>query len=220
MKKIFLSIVLFVTACTAAPTNTVTPTVTVIKAYASPSTQGWQTDLFKCAAKQSAVITLSDPGSADLSLRMGEPENLSMPAFQLGWEEILVVVNKAHSFQQLRTEQVTGLFTGEINNWSQIAPTETGNVQVWVFADGDDAQQVFEKTLMGKPVVSSARLAGSPTEMSNAIANDPLAVGILSRRWKTENLADVYVAASAPVLAITPSEPREAVKKLLSCMQG
>jgi ABC-type phosphate transport system substrate-binding protein len=220
MKKLFLYILVFVTACSAAPATTATPTATIIKVYASPSTQAWQTDLFKCAAKQSTVIALSDPGSADLSLRIGEPESLSMPAFQLGWEEILVVVNKNHSFEKLRTEQVTGLFTGEINNWSQVAPAETGDVQVWVFADGDDAQQVFVQTLTGKPVVSSARLAASPLEMSNAIANDPYAIGILSRRWKTENLADVYVAASAPVLAITPSEPHEAVKNLLSCMQG
>ncbi len=220
MKKLLLSLLLFITACSAAPTNTATPTPPVIKVYATSAAQAWQTDLFKCAAQQSAVLTLSDPGSADISLRIGEPESLSMPAFQLGWDEILVVVNKTHSFQQLRTEQVSGLFTGEISNWSQIAPAETGAVQVWVFADGDDTQQVFAKTLMGKPVISSARLATSPAEMSNAVANDPNAVGILSRRWKTGNLADVYVAASAPILAITPLAPQGAIKNLLSCLQG
>lgn len=220
MKKIWLSLLLFVTACSAAPTKVATPTPAVIKIYATSATQAWQTELFKCASKQSAILTLSDPGAADLTLRMGEPQNLSMPAFQLGWEEILVIVNKSHSFQQLRTEQVSRLFTGEINNWSQVASTETGVVQVWVFAEDDDAQQVFAKTLSGKPIISSARLATSPEEMSRAIANDPSAIGILSRRWKTENLADVYVAASAPILAITPSEPQGAVKDLLACLQG
>jgi hypothetical protein len=56
--------------------------------------------------------------------------------------------------------------------------------------------------------------------MSRAIANDPNAVGILSRRWKTEDVSDVYVAASAPVLAITPSEPQGVIKDLLACLQG
>lgn len=220
MKKILLFFLFLITACSPTPANTATPTPAVIKIYATSATQAWQTELFKCAAKQSAVLTLSDPGSADLAIRIGEPESLSMPAFQLGWEEILVIVNQAHSFQQLRTEQVAGLFTGEISEWSQIAATETGKVQVWVFADGDDAQQVFAKTLSGKPIVSSARLATSPEEMSQAIANDPYAVGILARRWKTGNLLDVYVAASAPILAITPTEPQGAVKDLLACLQG
>lgn len=220
MKKILLSILLLVTACSPAPANTKTPTPTVLKVYATSATQSWQTTLFECAAKQSTVLTLGNPGSADITLRIGEPPSLSMPAFQLGWEEILVIVNKAHTFQQLRTEQVSGLFTGEINDWGQIASTETGPVQVWVFAEDDDAQQVFEKTLAGKPIISSARLASSPKEMSDAIANDPLAVGILSRRWKTDNVSDVYVAASAPILAITPSEPQGAVKDLLACLQG
>jgi hypothetical protein len=231
MKKIVLSILLFASACAPTPV-TVTPTpilgaspsigasTAIIRVYATPATQTWQADLFKCAAEQSSVVALSDAGSADVLLHLGEPPNLSMPAFQLGWDEVLVVVNKSHSFQQLRTEQVTGLFTGAISDWSQIAETETGTVQVWVFADGDDAQQVFAKTLAGKPVSSTARLATSPQEMSDAISNDPHAVGILPGRWKTGILSDVYVAASAPVLAITPLAPQGAVKDLLACLQG
>ncbi len=220
MKKFLLCILLFATACGAAPPEQPTPTLAVVRLYATAATQAWQTELFDCAAKQSAALVLSDPGSADIILRIGEPHNLSMPAFQLGWEEILVIVNKTHSFDRLKTEQAAELFTGEISDWSQISPTETGAVQVWVFDAGEDAQQVFATTLAGKPVVSSARLVTSPEEMSRAIANDPNAVGILSRRWKTENVSDVYVAASAPVLAITPSEPQGVVKDLLACLQG
>lgn len=220
MKKTLLFLLIFVTACGTAPTNEATPTPAVIKIHATAATQAWQAELFKCASQQSITLILSDPNAADLTLRMGEPENLSMPAFQLGWEEILVIVNKAHSFQQLRTEQATGLFTGEINDWVQLSPSESGAIQVWVFAEGDDAQQVFAKTLSGKPITSTARLAASPEEMSRAIANDPYSVGILSRRWKTENLSDVYVVASAPILAITPSTPQGAVKDLLACLQG
>jgi len=220
MKKILLSLLLLVTACSAAPTNQPTPTPTVVKVYATPATQAWQTNLFDCAAKQSVALTLTEPGSADILLRMGEPHNLSMPAFQLGWDEVVVVVNKSHSFGHLQTEQAAELFTGEISNWSQVNPAETGAVQVWVFAAGDDAQQVFAKTLAGKPVVSSARLAAGPEEMLQAIANDPHAVGILPRRWETGNVSDVYVAASAPVLAVTPSEPQGVIKDLLACLQG
>ena len=228
MKKALLCILFLATACGAPPADTPTPALTVVKVYATAAAQVWQTQLFKCAAKQSVTLMLTEPGSADILLRIGEPDNLSMralPAFQLGWEQIVVVVNNARSSTQLRTEQSAELFTGQISDWGQIANpqnggTEGGAVQVWVFAQGDDVQQVFAKTLTGKPIISSARLAASPDEMSQAIANDPNAVGILSRHWKTENVSDGYVAASTPVLAITPSEPQGVVKNLLVCLQG
>jgi hypothetical protein len=229
MKKTMFCLLLLVTACGAPSVDNPypTPTLAVVKVYATAAAQPWRAELFNCAAKQSAALVLSDPGSADILLRIGEPQNLSMPAFQLGWEEIVVIINKVHSFGQLQTEQAAELFTGEISDWSQITPLQNGGtqggpraVQVWVFAAGEDVQQVFAKTLVGKPIVSSARLATSPEEMSQAIANDPNAVGILSRHWKTGNVSDVYVAASAPVLAITPSEPQGVVKDLLACLQG
>lgn len=218
MRKIFLAILLLLAACAPAPA-TPTPTPVVVKVYATMATQAWQAELFTCAEQRSVVLVVSDPASADISLRIGEPHNLSMPAFQLGWEEIVVVVNRVHPFNQLNTDQVTQLFTGEISDWSQIDATKTGKVDVWVFAQGEDVQQVFSQTLGGKAIVSTARLATSPDEMALAVAGDPNAIGILSRHWKMGNVSDIYVAASAPVLAITPVEPQGAVKDLLACLQ-
>lgn len=227
LKKILFCLLFFVTACSAPPADNaaLTPSPVVVKVHATTAAQAWQSELFDCAARYAVVLVLSDPGSADISLRIGEPENLSIPAFQLGLEEILVVVNQARSSKQLQVKQVVQLFTGEIRDWSDVTHStytvqNGGTVQVWVFSNGEDVQQVFATWLAGRPVVSGARLAASPEAMVRAIADDPNAVGILSRHWKTENISDVYVAASAPVLAVTPSEPQGIVKDLLACLQG
>lgn len=220
MKKVMLSVLLLVTACGPPPADNPTATLAVVRVYATSAAQPWLEALYDCAARQSVALSLSDPGSAEIALRLGEPQNLTLPAFQLAWEEIVVIVNPAHAFHQLQTEQVVGLFTGAINDWSQVNPDETGAVRVWVFAAGDDTQQVFAKTLAGRPFVSDARLATSPEEMSKAVASDPNAVGILSRHWNTGNVSNVYVAASAPVLAVTPSKPQGVTKDLLACLQG
>lgn len=227
LKKILFCFLLLLTACAAPPSENaaLTSSPVVVKIHATAAAQAWQSELFDCAANHAAVLVLSDPGSADILLRVGEPQNLSLPAFQLGSEEILVVVNPARSSRQLQVEQVVQLFTGEISDWSQVTPSISdvqngGTVRVWVFSDGEDVQQVFATWLAGSPVVSGARLAASPEAMVRAIADDPNAVGILSRHWKTESVSDVYVAASAPVLAVTPSEPQGIVKDLLACLQG
>jgi hypothetical protein len=217
MLKNFAILLLLLGACAPAPADT----PPVVSVYASPATQAWLVELYDCAAQQSLLLRLADSSiDADIVLRIGEPANLSTPAFQLDTEELLVVVNRVHPFNILSAEQVRGLFTGQIEDWSQIEASKTGKVQVWVFAQGQDVQEVFAKTLGGSPVVSSARLAVSPEAMSQAVANDENAIGILPRHWKMGNVADVYVAATVPVLAITPSEPQGALINLLACLQG
>lgn len=215
MKRIALLLVLLLNAC--APGG---PAATqVVNVSASQATQPWLAALYDCAAKQSVILRASGQENADIVLRLGEPADLSTPAFQVDSEELLVVVNAVHPFNQLSAEQVQGLFTGQISDWSQIDASKTGRVQVWVYAAGEDLQQVFAKTLGGVPVVSTARLATSPEEMSQAVATDENAVGILPRHWKMGNVAEVDVAAFPPVLAITPAEPQGTVKDLLACLQ-
>jgi hypothetical protein len=218
MKRYLLVILLWFTACApASPAST----PTVVSVYATAAAQAWLSKLYDCGARQAVVVRLADtPSAADIVLRLGEPADLSTAAYQIDSEDVLVVVNPARGSAGLSAEQVRGLFSGQINDWSRIDPSKTGSVQVWVFAQGEDVEQVFEKTLAGSPVVSNARLATSPAEMISAIAADPNAIGILSRHWKTADVSEAYVLASAPVLALSPSEPIGTVKDLLACLQG
>jgi ABC-type phosphate transport system substrate-binding protein len=217
MKKFFLTMMLLITAC--APTGG-SASAQIVNVYSTPAAQPWLAELYTCAAGQSVLIRESGKESADIVLRLDQPATLSTPAFQVGTDDVLVVVNRVQPFNDLSADQVRGLFTGEISDWSEIAPSKTGKVQVWVFAQGEDVQEVFAKTLPGSALVSSARLATSPEAMAQAVASDENAIGILSRHWKKGNVAEVYVAASAPVLAITSSAPQGALKDVLACLQG
>jgi hypothetical protein len=201
---------------------TPSPTPQVIRVYATPSAETQIQELAGCAGQDPslAIVRTADPLSADVVFRIGEPGHLTTPAFQVDTDEILVVVNKVHPFNKLTAEQVRALFTGQVTDWSGIDPNKTGAVQVWVYAPGEDVEQLFEKAALGgSPVTSTARMATSPDEMSQAIANDVNAIGVLSRHWKAGNTVEVFVAASAPVLAITPSEPQGALKDILACLQ-
>ena len=157
--------------------------------------------------------------SADLAIRLGEPVPLTAPAFEIGSEEILVVVHPHNPLANLGATQVRELFSGRIRNWSQVGGADA-SVQVWIYTSGEEIQQIFEAAVMqGLALTSLARLATSPDEMYQAIANDANAVGILPRSWKTENVQEAYVIASAPVLAIISTGPQGAVKDLLACLQ-
>ena len=165
-------------------------------------------------------VEFQDLNSADLFLRLGQPAAPPSPAFQIGSDDLVVIVNRQNPITGLTIDQVRGLFNGQIQNWKDINKTDA-RVQVWVFPSGEDAEQIFESSVLeGSPVTSQARLANNPDEMSKAIAEDVAAVGIITRHWEAGNTSQVFtIAANLPVLAITPSKPQAALEQILSCLQ-
>ena len=206
--------------------NSATPTVPLepITVQYTTAAAPWLAGLYDCAganvvtAEQRAADFL-DPQSVNLAIRIGQPANLTSPAYQIGSEDILVILNPQNPINALTAEQVRGLFTGQVLNWQEVNGSNAP-VQVWVFSSGEDVWQIFEQTALGgSPATSMARLAAGPDEMAQAIASDVNAVGILTRHWKAGNVSAVYNVASVPVLALTPAKPQGAVQELLACLQ-
>ncbi len=219
---IFSLLTFFLLASCASPAPTATQSV--LHVQYSAAAVPWLAGLYNCAganvikAEQRAA-DFQDPQSVDMTIRVGQPDNLSAPAYQIGSEELLVIVNPGNPVKALTADQVRRLFTGHFLNWQEVGGSNAP-VQVWVFSSGEDVQQVFEQTALGgSPITSTARLAAGPDEMGQAIAGDVNAVGLLTRHWKTGSVSAVYTVATVPVLALTPAEPQGAVQEILACLQ-
>jgi hypothetical protein len=146
----------------------------------------------------------------EISLRVGEPDVLVFPAYQIDEEEILIVTHRDSPVQNLSLEEVQELFA-------------KGNpsAQVWVYSSDADLQGVFDQLVMkGRSVTSFASVAVSPQIMSDVLNSESNAVGFLPRHWKMGNVREVFSAGRVPVLAITRSEPQGAVIELISCLQN
>jgi hypothetical protein len=201
---VFISLL---TAC--APSAAPAPTPQVISVYASPATQPWLPKVYACAEQTSALIRLSASSAVDIRLRLGEPENSTAFAYQIDNEEILIVANNASSIQELTADEVRRLFS-----------QGQDNAQIWVFATGEEVQQIFEREIMHETSISSlARLATSPKEMEQALNMDKNAVGMLPKHWQTGAMRLLYTLPNVPVLALTPVNPQGAVKEILACLQ-
>jgi hypothetical protein len=207
MKRLFLSLLLLtvLTAC-GTPTPQAVPTINV---YATSAAQPWLSELYDCAASASVTLNVT-PDAPDIFLRLGEPQGLVTPAFKVDTEEILVVVNRLSPVQNLTIEQARALFEGQGD----------ASLQIWVYAQGEDAQGAFEQAVMeGRSVASNARLAVDPQQMSDVLNANINAVGVLPRHWKMGDTREVLTVASVPVLAITLSEPTGVVRDLIACLQ-
>jgi len=181
--------------------------------YSTSSAEPWLSKSYDCAARQTSVVLsrVDDPASADILLRVGEPQFLASPAYQIDTEEILIVTHRQSPIQNLTFDQAQALFAGQGDP----------SVQVWVYASGDDVQEVFDQIVMaGRTVSPLARLAVNPQHMSDTLVNESNTVGILPRHWKVGDSREVFTVATAPVLAITNSEPQGVIKDLLSCLQN
>ncbi len=214
-----LFLLLFTACASASPT----PEAAALRVQYTFAARPWLTDLADCAGETILALEqrpagLLDLSSADLALRLGDVD-LASPAYQIDSEDILVIVHPQNSVSSLSAEDVLALFTGAVTNWQEIGETDAP-VQVWVFAAGEDIQQIFAaEVLSGAPVVSTARLAAGPEAMAQAVAEDVNAVGLLTRSLLTADVEAVYSAAKVPVLVILPDEPQGDAASLPACLQ-
>ncbi|MGZ9226448.1 MAG: hypothetical protein ACXW4M_12925 [Anaerolineales bacterium] len=182
----------------------------LITVYSTSAAQPWLPQLYECAGTSSVLSRVDNPSTAEIVLRVGEPSFLDLPAFQIDTEEILIVTHRQSPIQNLTLEEARALFAGQGDPF----------VHVWVYASGEDVQDVFDQVVMaGRNVTSSARLAVHPQHMSDTLVNESNAVGILPRHWKVGDARDVFTVAKVPVLAITHTEPNGVVKELVACLQ-
>jgi hypothetical protein len=216
---LLLTFFLLASCSPATPTAAPEPITIQYSAAAQP----WLSAVYDCVRKtpifaEHRAVQYFDP-SADIAIRLGEPEQLRTPAFEIGIEEIFIIVHPQNHVTEIGVTEVRELFTGRIHNWSQLGGPDA-SVRVWIYASGEDIQKIFEAALMqGGTVTSLAQLATSPDEMYQAVADDVNAIGILPRSWKVEGVQEMYVAATVPVLAIIPSEEQGITADLLACLQ-
>jgi hypothetical protein len=198
---------LFISSCSA---NTPAVMLQVVTVYASSAVEPWLHELYDCAGTSAVLSRVADPASAEIALRVGEPSPLSSFAYQIDSEDVLIVTQRQSPIQNLTLEEAQALFAGQGD------PA----VQVWVYASGEDVQQVFDQYVMeGKGVASTARVAVNPQQMSDVLVNQTNTVGILPRHWKAGDSREVLVVATVPVLALTQNQPGGMIKELIGCLQ-
>ncbi len=211
----------FAASILIAASGPATPEATpqLVNVYASSAAYPWLVDMYNCAPSSTA-LSITDPQSAEISLRLGQSPVPTGPAFQIGTEDLLVVAHSGSGVVSLGIDQVQSLFSGRVSNWKEIGGSDL-TVEVWTFSPESDIEGIFDRIVMkGEPVSSLARLAVSVQAMSYALGAVPGTVGVLPRRQKNPAVQELFTVSALPVLAMTKSEPQGIIKDLLTCAQS
>ncbi len=218
---------LLAAGCQAAPAAAPRPTPVVLSIQYTPTVRSLLPRLHDCAGglKEAGIVVeerLSsrlDSSQADLILRFGEPAEASLTASLLGWDDVVLVVNRSAGMDSISLEQLQALYQKD-----RLAGP--GEFQALTYPAGDDLRAVFDRLLLqGKTVSGSLPVAADAAAMLEMLAASPQAVGFIRASDINESVKRVAITPSEaeiknqPVLALTRGEPRDALHELVVCLQ-
>jgi hypothetical protein len=237
---LFLIVIYILSACTNAEIVSPAPTQEAIRVFYPPTMQFWADSLTNCASNNPQiglyffpVYTPNEITGQDILLSLSPDAEAIDQAYlsQVGWDQLVLIVNVSNSTSQLSREGIEQIFSGGVSMWMD---DQTVPIQVWVLPGDDPSTPVFNSTIMaGQPLTSEAHLAPDSHAMIEAISQNPGAIGFLpktildsSETSQTEDIKIISLPAALntelhlPVVAITQTEPKGFMRELLVCVQN
>ncbi len=101
--------------------------------------------------------------------------------YLIGRDAIAVLVHKDNPVGELSKEQLAGIFTGKITNWSEVGGSDMG-INVYIVNPQSATRKVFREAVLGKSDYAGKTLKTirPDADILNRVAGDPGAIGHLS----------------------------------------
>jgi ABC-type phosphate transport system substrate-binding protein len=236
---LLLGMAFILAACGSPAIATPAPTPEAIQITYPTSLQKWMDNLARCAADYPQValyvnqanIWIGNLSQAEAALEFAQlnTETSDFYLTQLGWEQLVVVVNQENTLSKLPTDRLTAIFSGQTSKWLGASSLP---IQVWVLPEGDPVRTLFDRIVMrGRSVSSEARLSPDAAAMLEAVANNANSIGYLPASWvnsgdsavsgkvKIVQLEDSLASQlQQPIVAVTQNEPVGPMREILVCL--
>lgn len=119
---------------------------------------------------------------------------------------LAIILHPHNPLNQLNTEQLAQIFSGQISRWEQLGGTG-GAIHLYARDDQSGTWETFKELVLnrnGQPLSSKAQRFESSAELSDAVSHDPQAIGFIGLPYIREAKAVAIVdGASQPMLPLT-----------------
>ncbi len=242
MKRLLLfGMLLILSACGSAGVSTPAPTPQAINVIYPSALQPWADAITGCSSADPLVAVyflpsgIVDPnvGPNDIVLQLGSPDLSGDGIYlsQVGWEQVVVVINSENPLSQLSKDELKSIFSGETTSFDLSSGQP---FQVWVLPEEEPTRFIFDQVVMQNQLTSmEAMLAPDPGAMLEAVSQNSNAIGYLPGSFLTSGepsftskLKVVQLESSLkdllhqPVIAITQGEPEGLLRNLLVCLEA
>jgi len=113
-----------------------------------------------------------------------ELERANATALEVGRDGVFIIVNPANALQTVSRDDLKKMFTGEINQWSQLnvaPPSGNDAIQVLAREEGSGMRAVIEDDIMqGARLTPTALLLPTNLDMLDYVADHPNAIGYVA----------------------------------------
>ncbi len=151
------------------------------------------------------AVTSASGSSPAPVFRTKSPTFVYIP---IGVDGLAIIVDPANKIENLTLVQLRDLFSGRILDWSTLGG-EPGEVQLVSREDGSGSRYLFESRVMASEAVAlTAVVMPSSADVVDYVAQNPGAIGYVSRAYVIDALAAQSADASA-----TPSAANQARQK-------
>jgi hypothetical protein len=234
----WLMIALAITGCTPVlPTLPPAPAETIIQH--TPALRFIESQIQACSLSNSPLpvlvneypITRMNVQSADITLVYENPIDPNLPAYQLGEDQLVVIINPQNRISSIPLITLHGILQGFITSWNAVDPSITqeisGMIEIWGYQESDELQKITETRLNdGKESNFQTNLADYPMMIMDMVAKNPAAIGVITRAYLTDDVKAVRIDGlpeqdlTLPIVAQTRGQPGENQMMILSCLQS
>ena len=177
-------------------------------------------------------------GTSSKSLKANESQGLTQ--YEIAKDGIAVVVNNNNPVNGLTTDQIKGIFTGNITNWNQVGGSNA-KINVIVREEGSGTRDAFQEIVLGKDAsgkkvsyIKTATVQSSTEAIQQTVLQDPNAIGFISfasvKGTKSLTVDGVAVSESTvldgsykiqrPFIFLVKGEPKGDVKTFIDWVIG
>ena len=179
------------------------------------------------------LVDIGNSGREPKDEEFEQYPDLELFAFAI--DGVTVIVHPENPVRDLSTEQVQGIFAGEITDWSEVG-SGAGAINVYAREDGSGTGETFiDRGLQGGDVTAEAIIVTSNGAMKTAVAADEQAIGFMSIGSMDDSVAGVAYNGVEPtnesaldgsfvvtrrLYSITNGEPDGLTKAFLDYIMG
>jgi len=179
---------------------------------ANPGTSVLVSGLGSSAGIEAVSTGTSEIGTSSRDLK-DEEQDLGLVDAPVAFDGIAVIVNPSNPVDELSTEELRGIFSGTITNWSQVGG-ENRDIDLVNRDEASGTREAFKKIVMGEDAHfdRSAVVLPGTGQVRDVVARSEGAVGYISVGFVESRFTNTTVKALA-VDGVQPSEKTVASKE-------
>ncbi len=186
---------------------------------------------------QQYAISENDSDLFDAYFFYGSSSAIYKNSYQIGENQLTIVVNSHQTMQQISKNAINSIFSGRSSSWQSVSeicsdcfppggPVSGNQIKIWSPPEDSILWAQFNNAYLENSLSSYAKIAPDSKTMKQIISADVDSIGLLPSGWLDDSVKALTVLDASqslqpiPIIASTRNEPADALSSWIVCIQS